>query len=208
MPEQSGKARTAAGNGAAANPRAALAGSDLNPFDPALFRTEQALPAVTEEVAYVRVGKPDANQWFRVHPDPEFQIPGATICLRAGEREPYLVTAEMAALVPTGRRVNLYTIATFQGDIGLWPANVVPDSGPGRSWALSANRIAQIAMTRWVRMEAGDGQYRGYSADEDYGEPRFRGMSFPKFLELGFGDRIIRAADHPLIRELAGQPLL
>jgi hypothetical protein len=75
----------------------------LDQFDPARLRVDarmsDAALGVERPLLEVPVQKPSRQAFFRVHPDPDMRMDAAVIELEA-ERETYLVTPQIACLIP------------------------------------------------------------------------------------------------------------
>ena len=129
-----------------------------DPFDPAALRidsTSDASLGVERPILVVPVKKPDKQTFFRVHPDPAMRLDVRVIELEA-ERETYLVTPAIAAILPGETRpVRLLTcIPRVGGGVFLWPLKLPTDDRRENSWNTSARKAAEIAEKKWVRLQA------------------------------------------------------
>jgi hypothetical protein len=181
-----------------------------DPFDPARLRLPQDFGAglgVKKIITTVSVRKPD-RQWFvRVHPDEAWRLPTAVIEIKE-DREVYLVDPALATELP-GEVVPmmLFTSITRQGVPFLWPIRLPGDDGKHNEWYRTALEAAQRAQTRWVRIAANmaAGGYDVFEATGALPEPEWPDLSFPELLRIAFRDRLIRTADHPVLRRLRGE---
>jgi hypothetical protein len=89
----------------------------------------------------------------------------------------------------------------------IWPLTLPLDGkSMGRSWHESALKAAEMAKDRWIRIVADKGLsgYRVHLAEGQIADPTWPQYSFGELLEIAFEGRIIRSADHPVIRDLRG----
>src|SRR5438128_2277601 len=92
----------------------AAAGPD--PFDPSRFRIRQdfaATAAARPELTEIAVGKPNKQEFIRVHPGPDYRLDAAIV---EYERTTYLVVPELAdgALRDQVTAVTLFTVQNTQ----------------------------------------------------------------------------------------------
>ena len=109
--------------------------SPSTPSIPAALRidsTSDASLGVERPILVVPVKKPDKQTFFRVHPDPAMRLDVRVIELEA-ERETYLVTPAIAAILPGETRpVRLLTcIPRVGGGVFLWPLKLPTDDRRG-----------------------------------------------------------------------------
>jgi hypothetical protein len=166
---------------------------------------------VTELLVSVACRKPKPTEFFRVHTDPTMareayvfidreEIGGETYFVMPGAR-PHI--AEHL------RPVLLVTCITRQNVVFLWPIPL-PDPGTnnGRQnrWGASALEAMGAAKTRWVKMTAGGGAYRVFTAENlNLPEPQWPERSFLELLGVAFKETIISDAAHPIVKRLRGQ---
>ena len=153
------------------------------------------------------VQKPSKQAFFRVHPDPEMRLDAAVIELEV-ERETYLVTPEIARLLPgETKQVRLLTCLARTGGPFLWPLRLPADDGREMKWHTSARKAAEIAEGKWVRMQANMalGAYDVVTSTH-IPDPVWPKHTLRQLLRIAFGDgRLIDREDHPVIRQLQGQ---
>ena len=99
-----------------------------DPFDPANLRLDQSFiesAGVRKLLTTVPIGKPNPQDFVRVHPDPSYRVPLGLIDLK-DDREIYLVvpnlTGELAGELTLSRRSRKTTCV-------CWPCG----AGPGRT---------------------------------------------------------------------------
>jgi len=181
-----------------------------NPFDPAALRLDQSYAdtaGVKKLLTTVPVGKPNGQDFVRVHPDAAYRLTPAAIIEIKEDREVYLVMPEIAQELPGEFKiVTLYTTINRQGVLRLWPVPLPGADGKHNEWHRSAAEAAERAMHRWVRVTANMalGAYEIREAQGDLSEPDWPRVSFSEILQVAFRDRIVDRADHPLVRRLRG----
>jgi hypothetical protein len=182
-----------------------------NPFDPASLRISQDFLSVTgteKLVVATAVGRPNPQEFVRVHPDENFRLMPAAIIEVKEDREVYLVDPSLADVL--NEEINLvclFTTINRQGAVSLWPVKLPKADGPANNWHSSAMAAAQEAMNAWVRVKANlsAGAYDVFRAKGQIPEPQWPNVNFQRLLELAFkDDRIIRDLNHSVVRRLHG----
>jgi hypothetical protein len=181
-----------------------------NPFDPARIRINPEYlhnPVAKELLVSVPVRKPNRQEFFRVHQNPDYQIEPAG--LLEFERDIYLVEPELAIRIgnPECRYATLHLCISRQKVVFLWGIPLPNEDGPKNGWHESARAAAEEAKQRWVRMVSNReaGVYRVQPAIIDFGEAEWPELEFSKILEIGFKDRYINSYDHIVLRKLRGE---
>lgn len=182
---------------------------NLNPFDPKRLRISRAFsegPTVQKIVASVQVRKPNRQEYFRVHPDPEMRIDTLLLELR-DDRQSYLISLDVAPAIP-GEAVakTLYTSVTRQGAILLWPVRLPDEQGRLDEWNTVAHEAARRAESNWIRLAAnmGAGTYDVYEAIDQMAEPEWPNLPLHRLLEMAFKERFVDNLDHPVVRRIMG----
>jgi hypothetical protein len=162
---------------------------------------------VAKVIVNVNVVKPGPQVWFRVHPDESYRLPVALLNLK-DENEVFIVDSSVvdqlaAEIVPH----ILFTYVTRQNVVGIWPVRMPRSDGRTDGWMRSSHEAAQLAMTRWVRLQANrsGGAYDVNVTKAQLPEPEWPEMTFEKLLEIAFADHIIETLDHPVLRRLRGE---
>jgi hypothetical protein len=180
-----------------------------DPFDPASLRVDarmsDAALGVERPLLEVPVQKPSRQVFFRVHPDADMRMDAAVITLEA-ERETYLVAPTIASFIPEETKlVRLLTCMPRTGGPFLWPLSL-PAEGRELRWHSTARKAAEIAETKWVRMQANIplGAY-DVTTSTHIPDPVWPKHTLGDYLRIAFGDgRLINREDHPVIRRLQG----
>lgn len=180
-----------------------------DPFDPARLRlTESAQIGVQKVQTLITCGKPNRQQFVRVHPAEEYRMQTALFTDEVN-RESYLVAPELwDELAGEIQPTFLFAAVTkTTNNVFLWPVRVPDTDGRRNNWHLSALRAAELAMTKWVRVQANmaDGKYDVFEATGAIPDPEWPTMSFRDMLQLCFDDRFIDSLDHPILKQLRGE---
>ncbi|MFL5342053.1 MAG: hypothetical protein ACJ8F7_18060, partial [Gemmataceae bacterium] len=187
---------------------------DLDPFDLTKWRLSQDFGAslgVKKVLLSVPIRKPDKSWFVRVHPSEEFRQQTAVIELKE-ERgsETFLVAP---ALWPALSGESTFTPKALflginrQGNLFVWPARLPGADGKLDEWSRTALEAADMAMKRWVRVQANMplGAYDVCEAHGELPEPEWPDLSFGQILKIAFKDRIITTLDHAVLRKLRGE---
>ena len=182
-----------------------------DPFDPANLRLDQSFiesAGVKKLLTTIPVGKPNQQDFVRVHPDPSYRAPLIGLIELKDDREIYLVPPNLAREL--GNEVKpyaLYTCINRQGVVRLWPVRVPEADVRVSEWHRSAAEAAQVAMAHWVRVKANMslGAYEMHVANSITTEPQWPELTFNELLRIAFRDgRLIDQLDHPVIKRLRG----
>lgn len=165
-----------------------------------------AILGVKKQLITVPVKKPDKQSFFRVHPDPDWQLQAAVLELKE-ERETYVVDPALLDAVGTEAAPRLIVPAvTRQGVTFLWPLRLPAADGRQDEWARSAMEAATIAREQWVRMTANMslGAYEVLSAPIS-AAPVWPDATFEELVKIAFKNHYINDLDHPVLRRLRGE---
>jgi hypothetical protein len=181
-----------------------------DPFDLAAMRLDQSFvetAGVKKLLTTVPVGKPNPQDFVRVHPGEEFRETFAIIELKA-DREFYILLREIARELP-GEYVmaTLFTAINRQGVVRLLPVTLPRPDGRQLEWHRSMAEAAERAMSRWIRIKANMslGAYEMFEAAATIPGPEWPDVSFKELLRIAFRDRLVDRLDHPLIKRLRGE---
>lgn len=180
-----------------------------DPFDPARLRlTETTQIGVKKALTVISCSKPNRQQFVRVHPAEDYRMQTALFTDEVN-REAYLVAPELwdelaGEIQPTFLFAG---ITKTTNNVFLWPARVPDTDGRRNNWHLSALRAAELAMTKWVRVQSNmaDGKYDVFEATGSIPEPEWPEMTFRDMLKISFEDRLIDSTDHPILKQLRGE---
>lgn len=182
-----------------------------NPFDPAALRIDPAMGTelgVKKALLHLSVRKPNRQEYFRTHPDPEYRLNLAILELKE-EREIYAVIPEIAAAMPgETRAVELRLCINRANSLFLWHVPLPTPDGRENAWHKTAREIAVLAENQWVRMAAnmGSGYYDVFIAPPGLSDPIWPEQSLSELLRIAFGGgRLIDDASHPVLKRLRGQ---
>lgn len=178
--------------------------------DPAKLRLTQdfgALAGVKKHITVIQVRKPGPQDFFRVHPKPDYSLQTALLEFK-DDREVYLVDPELWPALPGELTPKvLYLTLTRQGVLRLWPIKLPDEDGKLDDWNQSALEIAELAKQDWVRMSSNRsaGMYDSFIAQGDLPEPEWPELSFSELLNIAFKGKFIQDPDHPALRRLRGE---
>jgi hypothetical protein len=180
-----------------------------DPFDLDSLQLDQSFvetAGVKKHLTTVPVGRPNPQDFGRVHRDPKYQGTFAVIELKE-DREFYILHSEIARALPGEFvMVRLFTYINRQGVVRLFPVKLPGPDGKTNEWHRSLMEAAEIAMDRWCRIKANMslGAYDIFEAEGTIPEPIWPDKTFEELLRIGFRDRVVDRLDHPLIKRLRG----
>jgi hypothetical protein len=182
-------------------------GAAPDPFDLANLVVPQDYVSGVVKVLEVTVRKPRSQEFFRTHPDPEYRR--NLFCFDSqADGKTYVVPPQFVPLMMREAvQKTVYTIITMQETLILWPVPTPTDGRSNDYWD-SAHRAAEKGKKGWVKIKAdpGLGAYQIYDAeDPTLPDPVLPKETFQELIRVGFRDRLIDSADHPIIRKLHGR---
>jgi hypothetical protein len=184
-----------------------------DPFDLDSLRLDPSFEetaGVAKVLSMVPVRKPNAQEWFRVHPSAAYR--GNFSCIKlAEEGEFYLLTPAIARdfeqeTIP----MTIYTVINTNNVVLLWPCRITSADGRQNAWHSSAHEAAEKAMTQRVRIKAnmGLGAYETFTTKSKTAEidPAWPTESFSELVRLAFVKvgRYVSTPEHPVIKQLRG----
>jgi hypothetical protein len=182
-----------------------------NPFDPERLRIDLDFAegtGVRKLITTVPVRKPNAQDFIRVHPQPEFRLPVAVIEL-SDDRETFLVLPSIAQHIPGECvRVTMYACINRQGTVFLWPVRLPGADGRQLEWHRSAAEAAEMAMKCWVRVKANInlGAYECFQASATIPEPMWpTDLTFREMLAIAFKGRLVDDFNYTVLKRLRGE---
>jgi hypothetical protein len=170
---------------------------------------DAGLAGSTELLMRVPVRKPMKHEYFRVRPGEENCF--TTILYEDREtRENYFVTPAMIPILRAISDVAVVSLVQFmtkQKVLGIFPLKLATDSTMRNGWQDTAMLAAQMAKSKWIRMQADMALsgYRVFSATGNLGEPEWPNTPFNELLDIAFKDRVIASEDHPVFNKLLGR---
>ena len=154
----------------------------------------------------VPVKRPSQQDFFRVHPAPEYRENFALIDLK-DDREEFLVHPTiLSELTNEATYKTVFTAVNRQGVVFLWPIRLPAPNDRKTEWSRSAREAAELAMTRWVRMKPNMslGAYDISVAESVIADPVWPELPYAELLKIAFRERIITTLEHPVVRRLRG----
>jgi hypothetical protein len=141
----------------------------------------------------VQVRKPAPHEFVRVHSDPDYSWSPAGIAKISNEdRESYLLLAPDWSPKVGTRRYTLYLAVNRLGVPLIWPVRLPGPDGMHNPWHQKAAEAAELAKTRWVRIEPNPslGTYDIFVVG-GLPEPSWPDLSFAEIFHLAFQNRVI-----------------
>jgi hypothetical protein len=181
-----------------------------DPYDLNNLRLTQSFverAGVKKLLTTVPVRKPGPQEFFRVHPSPDYRADFPMIDLKEDD-EQYLVVSQLVPeLIGEIVSVTLFTVLARSNVLLLWPVRLPgPDGKDHAAWR-SAREAAELAQSQWIRVKWNRalGAYDIYAAEGKLSEPDWPGEAFQGIIKIGFQGRLITSLDHQAIKNLRGQ---
>lgn len=182
-----------------------------DPFDPVALRINPETAAgaigVKRKILAVKCGKPDKQEFVRVHADEAYRIDTALITDKIN-RESYLVAPSLWSELPDFiSLVRLCTAVNRHGSLFLWPATLPDPNGRPMDWHTSMLEAQELAIKNWIRIQAdmSAGSYAVFEATGNLPNPDWPDLSFQEILKLAFKTRFIDSMNHPFLQTLFGE---
>jgi hypothetical protein len=179
-----------------------------DPLNLAKMRVNPAklVSVVGMKASHIRVGRPDDQDFFRVHESELYSLDTYLLRMKA-DREFYFVDAKLWADPRVFKELKLYRLYYYvhlSRTLGLWPVQLPDEAGNQNSWHVSAMYVAEQAQGRWIRMLSGAGGYMTITGEMN-DEPVWPAMSFQEVIRTAFRAKTIVDLDHPKLKQLRGE---
>jgi hypothetical protein len=172
-----------------------------------LSQNFQAALGVTKRLTTVPVRRAGPQDFFRVHPSPEYALQTMLLEFK-DDGEVYLVDPSLwrdlaGELVPK----ILYLTVSRQNVVRLWPIRLPDEEGKLDDWNRSALEAAEIGKTNWIRLRANRslGAYEVFEAHGEIPAPEWPDLTLQQIVEIAFKGKFITSWDHPALRRLRGE---
>jgi hypothetical protein len=182
-----------------------------DPFDPSAIRLDPNTAAgaigVKRKILTIKVGKPDKQEFVRVHPDATYRVDTAVVEDKVN-RESYLVAPTLWKELPDFiQLVRLCLAVNRHGTPFLWQAKLPDPNGRPMDWHTSMLEAQELAIKSWVRVQAdmSAGSYAVFEATGNLPEPEWPDLALSELLRLAFKTRFIDTMNHPFLQELFGE---
>jgi hypothetical protein len=186
---------------------ASSAASELDLSKLRLSQNFQAALGVTKRLTTVPVRRAGPQDFFRVHPSPEYALQTMLLEFK-DDNEVYLVDPSLwhdlaGELVP---KVLCLTVSR-QNVVRLWPIRLPDEEGKLDDWNRSALEAAEIGKTSWIRLRANRslGAYEVFEAHGEIPDPEWPDLTLQQIVEIAFKGKFITSWDHPALRRLRGE---
>jgi hypothetical protein len=185
----------------------------LDPFSPENLRLASNLStagSVKKILSVLRIGKPGASEWVRVHPSENYRTQVAVLEVQPESKigtEAYVIPHHLQDALctdPCFRTCLIALTVTRQNDPFLWRINLPREGQKTSDWTSSALDAIDRATRCWVRVAAKKGYYEILEAGTDP-EPTWPELSITELLRIAFRERFIDSMEHTIVRELHGR---
>jgi hypothetical protein len=181
-------------------------------LSPENFRVDQSMldePVVKTILTSVPIRKPYAQEFIRVHPDPDYREGPVFFINLKQNSEFYLVNPELKhELRPREYWVGHVFLATNRlGKPFLWIVTAQSPTGRISDWYTSAIECAEQAMKQWIQVVADRdaGVYTVALAEDQLEDPEWPEQTFRELFRIGFKRRTVNSLDHPVFKQLRGR---
>jgi hypothetical protein len=196
--------------------------AELDKDEEALREIRVDLPGystTTDGVLVIAVGKAPKDEYFRVHPSPDYCLPTYMVTHVQGFDTTWcVVTPGMVELLRSIKIFPaLHRIYFITSEVDAWrlvPVRQARADGAQNIWNSTLEVALQRAKTEWVRLYNEQDQrsssegWKVFPADPGrFPDPVWPDMSMAKLIRLGFTDRgnNINGPDHPLVKKWSGR---
>jgi hypothetical protein len=180
-----------------------------NPMDAASLAIDQShleeFASVEEKSDHVRCDKPPKGIYFTVRAEKtkQWKDRGFYYMLQIEGRDPYLVAPHIAKLKKDEdviRPILIVRYVTMAGEEGLWPLKLDQPDGKTNNWNKSAQKVLELAESKWVRLISGKGHYNYMVSRRTFEQtpPRFSDRSFDDLISIVFKDTTIFNLEHEI----------
>jgi hypothetical protein len=163
---------------------------------------------VKKVITTIPVRKPHRQEFIRVHPNDSFYFQTAILEIKE-DRESYMVVKNLwTELSNEITPKMIYTTINRQGIIFLWPIRLPDETGRLDEWNRSALKAAQKGITEWIKVASNRslGAYETFKPAGLLPDPEWPDIEFKEILQIAFRDKIIDDINHPVLKQLRGEP--
>jgi len=162
---------------------------------------------VQQILSTVVIRKPNKDEFFRVHSDPNRNFFAGTLKLNT-EREIYVCDPDVIPSIKEDVIAKSFVQCINTASVTfLWPLKLPSNDGRALDqWSRSALNAASLAKDKWIKMRSdfSAGGYFAFQAKGDLPDPEWPEETFEEILEIAFRDCYIDNVDHHIIRKLKG----
>jgi hypothetical protein len=165
-----------------------------------IAETARPTPSLVEEkrpVTSVPVRKPARHEFVRVYGDPNYRLSPVGLAKLKEDGESYLFLEPDLSPEIAATRYTMYLAINRQGVPFVWPVRLPIPEGKHNHWYRRAAEAAELAMTRWVRLQPNPslGTYEIFILGESP-EPHWPDFSDDPF-DIAFPpDRVVLGPGH------------
>jgi hypothetical protein len=167
------------------------------------FKSKRPMVASTISQIAMACRRPDPDEWITVHPADELQLQVKLASRKSSRDAMYLVTDEIADLIPDLCREYVLRLAVTSNGIPFILPVRLPNS-PEDRWAYSYMRAIASAEGRWkqVRSKKEASAYETRDPLAKIDEPEWPKQAFLAMVEAAFLDRMVDSRKHPFIQDV------
>jgi hypothetical protein len=201
----------------AGGPTAVMPPADLDDFfSPENLRIAQEFAPPPDSATFaVDVRKPPKDQYIMAHPDPNYSMVWPIIEMDETVYVVHPVLAKTLQSDPTVassiKAARIVLCAIHRGPLFVWVVKQPADPTKKSAMHVALDQCLGFAMAGWTRITWSEEkrQHEAFTLKmENPPTPAWPAKSFPEILKTAFGDaRMIKTADHPVIRKLSGLEL-
>jgi hypothetical protein len=178
-------------------------------FDLEELRLDQdldSLVAADEVLSQIPARRPNRHWFVRVRPGDDWCFRTHALTFEDDRDDIYFVTKSMVEILREELKpVALWAAITTLGASFAWPTPI-PDPVKPNRWHQSGLSAVEAAKAGWVSVRANKqmGLYVPVKPRAAYPEPKWPDITPVEFFRIAMGDRVIRSADHPIVKRLFG----
>jgi hypothetical protein len=185
-------------------------------FSPENLRIAQEFAPPPDSATFaVDVRKPPKDQYIMAHPDPNYSMVWPIIEMEETVYVVHPVLAKTLQSDPTVassiKAARIVLCAIHRGPLFVWVVKQPADPTKKSAMHTALDQCLGLAMAGWTRITWNEEkrQHDGFPLKMDNPPaPAWPAKSFPEILKTAFGDaRMIKTADHQVIRKLSGLEL-
>lgn len=185
-------------------------------FSPENLRIAQEFAPPPDSATFaVDVRKPPKDQYIMAHPDPNYSMVWPIIEMEETVYVLHPVLAKTLQSDPTIassiKAARIVLCAIHRGPLFVWVVKQPADPTKKSAMHVALDQCLGFAMAGWTRITWSEEkrQHEAFPLKmENPPIPAWPAKTFPEILKTAFGDaRMIKTADHPVIRKLSGLEL-
>jgi hypothetical protein len=165
----------------------------------------------SEKLFIPQVRKPERQDWFRLHPNPNYRVAMLVLKYKPPETDNqrvYLLSPNLRErYAHECSKVQVHILVLRSGQVLIYLMNCDPAQHEN-SWNTSARKAMEEAEENWVRMASnvpGKTYDVTINRSANFPKPVWPKQSFAEIMRAAFGDRYLTDPDHPILKDLDGR---